>query len=315
MKIECYNNGNWRLYIKTKKNTSLIILSILFFSMIALLAVIIVLNFEFRDADDWNELLFSLMDELLSAIIISLFLGLITKIITDQLFSVEINMNKLSKNGIYSIGDGKLRKDDIKKMFGSNLPKKYHLKKIKLLFLTGNKFLDKFKDEIINCLNNDTEINLLIASPEKENEEYLKRCSARFVNGTVDYVKEIIEESLKTIHKIKMETTHPENFVVRFYRDEYQNNIRISKYSRETKEVMDEKWRDYYWINVQPISKVALDLSIALKGYMSHKEYKNKPKEPTKDDNICLASESGFDALWKTYKDTEYIIDKYYKMY
>lgn len=80
--------------MKTKKDVSLIILLFLFVSMIALLAVIVVLNFKFRNAMAWNELLFNLMDDLLSAIIIGLFLGLITKIITNKLFSVEINMKK-----------------------------------------------------------------------------------------------------------------------------------------------------------------------------------------------------------------------------
>lgn len=289
--------------MKAKKDISLIILFVLFFSMIALLAVIVVLNFEFRNYDDWSELLFNLMDELLSAIIIGLFIGLITKIMTNKLFSVEINMKKMREKGIYSIGDGKSRKDDIKKMFGTHVPKKCYPDEIKLLFLTGCVFLRDFKDKIIECLNNDTKIYLLIASPEKENEEYLKRCSARFSNGVVDYVNEVIEDSLKTINEIKKETNNPENFVVRFYRDEYQNNVRVSKYS------MNDKYIDYYWINVQPISKVAIDLSIALKG---HIEYGSNKEEPTKDDNICLASENGFDTLWETYANTESIMDKYY---
>lgn len=290
--------------MKTKKDISLIILFVLFFSMIALLAIIVLLNFKFRSYDEWSELLFNLMDELLSAIIIGLFIGLITKIMTNKLFSVEINMKKMREKGVNSIGDGKSRKDDIKKMFGTHLPKKCYPYEIKLLFLTGCVFLRDFKDEIITCLNNNAKIELLIASPEKENEEYLKRCSARFSNGMVDYVKEIIEDSLKTIDEIKKETNNPENFVVRFYRDEYQNNVRVSKY------LINEKYLDYYWINVQPISKVAIDLSIALKG---HIEYGQKKEDPTKDDNICLASENGFDTLWKTYASSEGIFDKYYK--
>lgn len=51
-------------------------------------------------------------------------------------------------------------------------------------------------------------------------------------------------------------------------------------------------------------------MSIVLKG---HIEYGQKQEGPTKDDNICLASENGFDALWKTYASSEDIFDKYYK--
>lgn len=91
------------------------------------------------------------MDELLSAIIIGLFIGLITKIMTNKLFSVEINMQKMREKGVNSIGDGKSRKDDIKKMFGTHLPKKCYPYEIKLLFLTGCVFLRDFKDKIITC--------------------------------------------------------------------------------------------------------------------------------------------------------------------
>lgn len=136
----------------------------------------------------------------------------------------------MREKGIYSIGDGVSRKDDIKKMFGTHFPKKCYPYEIKLLFLTGAKFLLAFEDEIVECLNHDTKVCLLIASPEKENEEYLIRSSARFTKGSVEYKKEIVDSTLKVIDEIKSETDHPENFVVRFYRDEYQNNMRISKY-------------------------------------------------------------------------------------
>lgn len=299
--------------MRYKKDSSMVILCILFFSMIALLVAIVILNLQFRTSNDWSDLLFGLMDELLSAIIIGLFIGLITKIITHQLFSIEINMSKMRDKGIYSIGQSKSSKEDEKNMFG---PKRGNYPcEIKLLFLTGNMFLRRFETDVIECLYSGSKISLLLVSPQN-NGEYLKRCTNRFTDGEENFVNELIQDSFVTINRIKQTTKHPENFVVRFYRDEYQNNIRITKYKYSYKNKLnadDEREFAYYWINVQPISKAALDLSIVLRGYIDSKNSLQKPNnnkdEPNRDNNLCLASEYGFDYLWKVYEGTEGIVD------
>lgn len=286
-----------------KNKRSNILLFMMFFLMILLIGIIIALNILFQERDDWVNLLFGLMGDLLSAIVIGLFLGLITKIITNRLFSVELNMKKLRDFGIQGIGTGKSNATDIRRMFGTNLPRKRYPCEIKLLFLTGNVFLRVFQKQIVKCLDEGSKICLLIASPEPENVEYLKRCSFRYSGGKVDYVDEINFDSLKTVREIKSATKNPDNFKIRFYLDEYQNNVRISRYCFD-----NEKEKTYYWINVQPLSKPAVDLSIALKGIVETDYSLDESREGDKD--ICQVSESGFNKLWETYENTEYIFDK-----
>lgn len=211
-------------------------------------------------------------------------------------------MKKMRENGINRIGNGKSDDIDELRMFGSDkllIPD--HPQKIKLLFLTGNFFLREFSKKIIMCLDSGSEIDILLADPD--NTDYLEHCALRFNDGKVDFAKELKADSLETIKEIKNSTKNPDNLKVRFYWDEYQNNIRISKYEKIY----------YYWINVQPISKAAKDLSIALQGTIDPNDLKgtNPKKEvPTEDNNVCLASESGFDKLWKMYEHTEYKREK-----
>lgn len=53
--------------MRRKKDGSMVILCVLFFSMITLLVGVVVLNLVLRTSNDWSDLLFNLMDELLSA--------------------------------------------------------------------------------------------------------------------------------------------------------------------------------------------------------------------------------------------------------
>ena len=142
-----------------KNKNSNLLLFVMFFVMILFIVLIVVLNVLFQERTDWINLLFGLMGDLLSAIVIGLFLGLVTKIITNRLFSVELNMKKLRDFGIHGIGTGKSNDSDIRKMFGSNIPKKRYPYEIKLLFLTGNIFLKEFKKQIIKCLDSGEAIN------------------------------------------------------------------------------------------------------------------------------------------------------------
>lgn len=285
-----------------RKGTNLA-LWVMFSSMIALIVAIVVLNLIFQEKDDWMQLLYSLMGDLLSAIIIGLFLGLVTKIITNKLFSVEINMKKMRDFGIQGIGTGRSNKADVHRMFGSENNREKYPSEIKLLFLTGNTFLKTFKEKMVKCLDNGCKISLLITSPEEENLGYLKRSSFRFTDGDKDYVEEVIRDSLVSVQYIKSKTKNPDNFKIRFYLDEYQNNIRISRYF-----LNNEKEKTYYWINVQPISKPAIDLSIALKG--KHETDYTLDGNKGDETDICYVSEKGFDKLWTKYESSEYIYDK-----
>lgn len=80
--------------MKTKKDSDMRLLVSLFIAMLSLIGIIVVLNLLLREENDGYQLLFDLGDDLLSAIVIGLFVGLITQIITSKLFSVEVNMKK-----------------------------------------------------------------------------------------------------------------------------------------------------------------------------------------------------------------------------
>jgi len=278
-----------------KKGFSKLLLA--FVILLIILVSIVVCYIVFFDEGDRMKLLYDITKDLLSAVVVGIILGAITTIISNKLFSVEINMKKMREFGIGSIGTGISTDSDVCNMFGGGKWKKSYPREIKLLFLTGNVFLRVFRDRLIESMDAGCEICLLIVSPEKENEEYLKRCSYRFSNGEKDYVKEVNQDSLKTIAEIYQISKHPENLKVRFYKDEYQNNIRISRYFLE-----ENKIKTYYWINVQPLTKTAIDLSIALKGTLDedfgHTDAYDK-------NNLCAVSEEGFDLLWKTYENTE----------
>lgn len=282
--------------MKKKKSPSSLSLFILFAIMITIIILIVVLNFVFQDSNNWRTLLFDLMGDLLSAIVIGLFVGLITKAITEKLFSVQINMKKMRDLGIDGVGTGISTREDIEKMFGTTRLKKKYPCIMKIMFVTGNVFLKTFQQNIIESMDEGCEVQFLIASPDENNSEYLERISYRYNDGQIDYQKEILEDALKTVKKIRERSKNPQNLKVRFYRDEYQNNIRISKYLIE-----GDHFVSYYWLNVQPLNKAAVDLSIALKG-----TYDNEVKDSTEEkNNLCLASERGFDLLWRKYEGTE----------
>lgn len=264
---------------------------------------ILIIGLTYLEHDSWKKILYELMLDLLSAILVSMILGSIIKIITNKLFSVDIDIKKLRDAGIQGIGTGKSTDIDVLRMFGTSIPKKKYPTEIKMLFLTGNVFLSVFEDKIVKCLNEGTIISLLITSPAEENHSYLKRSSERFSDGKIDYVDEIINDSLVTIKRIKDRTTKPENLKIRFYLDEYQNNIRISRYLTNS-----EQETTYFWINVQPISKPAKDLSIALKSVYKSKDILEQEKSFDKD--LCRVSEKGFDKLWDKYEYTESICNK-----
>lgn len=279
-----FTSGSWKL-------------ALIIFIMAALIAGIVVLNFVYRKDDGWDKLLYELMSDLLSAIVIGLFIGLITKIITQKLFSVQINMKKMRDLGIDGIGSGRFESSDVKKMFGGSYYRHKFPCVIKLMFLVGDVFLKVYENNFAECMNHGCEVQLLIARPTEDNREYLERIAERYNRGATDYIKKIKDDTLVTALKIKSASKNPDNLKIRFFKDEYQNNLRIAKYCKPNGEVT------HYWINLQPISKAAKDLSIALKGTVVNDE--RRSPDGKEDENLCSVSEQGFDFLWNMYGKTE----------
>ena len=274
---------------------------ILFVITIAIVVAIIVLNLAIQKEADLKQLLFDLLNDVLSAIVIGLFVGMLVKVFTDKPFSIKVDYRIMKKAGISNIGNGISNHDDINKMFGSNMLEKNYPRQLKLLFLTGNVFLSYFKEQIIRCIKNGCEIQLLIASYDKSNLEYLKRVSKLYHDGEIDYEDELRNDSLKTVDEILQNTRGMAGSLkVRFFRDEYQNNIRVAKYTDQLPHHTDIS---YYWINLQPLTLPAKTLSLALKGFVE-----SDTEDAEKDDakSLCKQSEKGFNLLWDIYQDTEY---------
>ena len=285
-----------------KHNLKDLTIIILFVITILIIVAIVVLNLVIQQKADLKKLLIDLLNDVLSAIVIGLFVGILVKVFTDKPFSIKVDYRIMKKAGISNIGNGISNHDDINKMFGTHILEKNYPRQLKLLFLTGNVFLTSFKDNIIECIRNGCEVQLLIASYDNENLFYLERISKLYHDGNVNYVEELRADTLKTVDEILHETREMSGALrVRFYRDEYQNNIRIAKYMDQPPQHTDIS---YYWINLQPLTLPAKTLSLALKGFV---ESDAEDEERDDEKNLCLQSEKGFNLLWNIYRETEYI--------
>ncbi|MCH5151664.1 MAG: hypothetical protein J1F65_03275 [Clostridiales bacterium] len=274
---------------------------LLFVVTIVIIVAIVVLNLVIQQEADLKKLLIDLLNDVLSAIVIGLFVGMLVKVFTDKPFSIKVDYRIMKKAGISNIGNGISNKDDINKMFGSDILEKNYPRQLKLLFLTGNVFLTFFKTDIIRCIKNGCEVQLLLASYDKNNLPYLERISKLYHDSKVDYEAELREDALKTVDEILQETIGMAGSLkVRFYRDEYQNNIRVAKYIDQPPHHTDIS---YYWINLQPLTLPAKTLSLALKGFI---ESDTEDEESDDEKNLCKQSEKGFNLLWDIYKETEY---------
>lgn len=276
-----------------------IILSILCVLVIISFGLCILLSYLIYGELEWDKIFFEIIKIGFSTLIITVPLGIFAKITTDKLFAVDVDMRKMRKLGIDGIGTGLLTLKDEELMFGTQKAKKYPIN-LKLMFLTGKAFLNKYKDQIVECMNNGCKVQLLLASSNEKNWDYLRRDAEIHRKGesNVNYVEEIVNQSLEYVKYIREKSLNPTNINVRFYIDEFQNNLRIAKYLSENNET------SYYWINLQPYSKCAKELSIALKGKITN-DFGHILSNTESENNVCLASEVGFDDLWNKYYYTE----------
>ena len=229
--------GNSRKQTFKDKLRKIFNFKFLFFALCLIVAIIlglcILLSYLIYGTLEWDEIFIDIIKIGFSTVIITVPLGLCAKIITDKYFSVEVNMKRLRKLGINGvdgnmINGGTLSGKDEEIMFGPY--KSEYPKLIKLMFMTGKAFLKNYQEKIITCLNMGCQIQILLASPDESNLEYFQRDADvhRPDDEDVDYFKEITEQSLIALNYIKSNCDHPENLKLRFYRDEFQNNLRIS---------------------------------------------------------------------------------------
>lgn len=268
--------------------------------MSALIVAIIVLNILYQDENGWISLLLKLLENLLATSIIGTFIGLITKIITDKLFTIQISINKLKEAGVQGIGPGIFTRKDARKFFGNSITKQYPTV-IKMMFITGRNFLNEYKSQIISCLNSGCEIQILLAS-QIDNKAYLDRLYNLDRSGTnqtapvdtcvtADEINYTIYNILADIRN-RCKEQYRNNLKVRFFRDEHKYNIRISKYANDKQEI------SHFWLGLSPINNIAVNYSISLYGSIDM-------KKQNEDCGLLIGVEEGFNYLWETYANTE----------
>lgn len=212
--------------------------------MLTIVCAIIALNVFMQEPDDWRKLAFDLMNALLSAIVVGLIISTFTKVIAERLLSVKKNDRKLAGFGVREIGTGESSNKDRLDMFGNPLLGKYP-KEIKLFFITGNGFINRFRADIIKAVvEGNCRIKILIASKD-DNGDFLMRMEALCPQKT-SYEEQIEKETLPAIDHIREELKDKKDRIsVRFYKDEFRYCFRIAKFYD-----MDLGSRSNYWVNV-----------------------------------------------------------------
>lgn len=92
-----------------------------------------------------------------------------------------------------------------------------------------------------------------------------------------------------------MDEIHRRLIHIRFFKDEYRYNFRISKYCDEDNNVLG-----HCWLNIQPFNRDAVDMSIALNGEW----------DTYSEDNFFAVLDEGFDRLWEKYEFSEFDFKK-----
>lgn len=273
------------------------IINIIFYVVLGLVIIISIFLY-FSKSLSMSELTYNILYEILKALIISGVIGIISKIVSEEMIKVKRNDDKMRRLGIYSIGEGRLDKKQTNIMFGC---KSYHYPtELKFCFISGPSFMKTFKDNIINAIKHGTYVKLMIADPIKS-KEYLERADAFVpqtgkdgsyidqINFTIILVKEIKAEIIKN--------EYPGDIEVRHYHDEYRYNFRLAKYYIDENEIIRA------WVNFQPPNKDAIDQSLTVLGKYDEEYLKESTSRVDKESqSIVLSLDESFDILWNKYK-------------
>lgn len=269
-----------------KPEISFIILTL---CILILVSIIIVANVFFQDETDWKKIVTDLLNDILSVAIVGVVATIFTKIISDNFFKIKKNNDKLISFGVDKIGEGKSTVEDTVNLFGNEKLKKYP-SEIKLMFITGNGFFKTFEKDLVECLqNSDCSVKILLMSIDEENKDYIDRCEY-LCPQKLPYSKQLTDETLVILNPLMQK--FPGRIEIRYFKDEYRYNFRIAQYR-----IKDGSCDNMCWLNIQPFSKDAIDLSIGLAGSWNDSD-KNI------EENIFYQLDKGFNLIWEKYKPT-----------
>lgn len=262
--------------------------------VISIVLIILAIKF-FNQSSDWCRILADLVTGVIYTLIITGGLGFIIELLRRKYFNDVREIKKLHAVGIEKVGDGFFKREDERKMFGTHTYHKNYPYCLKFMFITGNLFLGKYKQEIINCMNEGCRVQILLANPK--NKKYLNNLErmVQTTGKTKSLSLQYNDETLRILQFIKNNKNKycKGSLTVEFYNDEYMNSFRAAKYTMAKNDVT------HYWVNVQSLSKWANDFSVALKGTLESTEQDND------EANFFENYENGFDFLWNKYHYTK----------
>lgn len=281
-----------------KKKISTFLLVII----ISTLVVIVISIFLFtclKKETTFYQLLFEADKALITTIII----GGIAKVISNDIIKVKKNDEKLRKIGIYSIGEGKLDYIQTKIMFGGRGYE--YPKELKFCFISGCVFLRDFSDYILNAMKNGCNIKILLAD-EKKSLDFLERteviCTQFDDKGNPYHYDEQIVFTKSVIDEIRAKAQkegYSGSIEIRQYIDEYRYAFRLGVYGEKEKCVMR------LWANFQPLCKDAINLSLGVHGIFDM-NYISENEQNSDSSSIVKCIDKSFDVLWDKYQDSRY---------
>ena len=243
-----------------------------------------------------GEALYTIIMEIDKALILTIIIGTIAKMISNDIYKVKKNDDKMRKIGIYQIGEGKLDNKQANIMFGSN-GYEYPLE-LKFLFISGDNFTLSFKERMKEAIKQGCNIKYLIADPI-ESKEYLERSEELCPQSEGHYYEQVYR-TLEIIKEIQQETKDYKGSIeVRHYKDEYRYNYRLAIYKQDDNETIR------LWANFQPQDKDAIDLSLGVHGIFDEKYVEgNTYRSDKESSSIVLSMNRSFDMIWKKYENT-----------
>ena len=250
-----------------------------------------------------GEALYTILMEIDKALILTIVIGTIAKMISNDIYKVKKNDDKMRKIGIYQIGEGKLDHKQTNIMFGG---KGYDYPiELKFLFISGDNFTKAFKSNMIEAIKKGCNIKYLVADPVKS-KDYLSRSEELCPQSEGHYYEQVYRtlNIIKEIQKEIKENNYKGSIEVRYYFDEYRYNYRLAVYNKNNNESIR------LWANFQPQDKDAIDLSLGVHGLYDESYVADSLYRSDKESNsIVLSMNRSFDMIWKKYEDTsnEYI--------
>ncbi len=282
-----------------KKNLKVVLLIL---GVIALLAISLSLVLCLVPEEGMNSTLRSILYEIDKGLILTGIIGLVisfaSRLIAEDILAVSRDNKRLRQLGIKSISDKTLSKEEIRLMFGDD--KNGYPIELKFLFVTGINFVRDFRPLIIKAIEHGCNVKIMIGDAVSEKgREFLTR-NQEFrgpanESGLTDIQEcEQVTKWLKEMHKEVVDKKLPGSLSLRYYTDQYRYNHRIAIYEKNNK-------REYrVWSNIQPQTKIALRLTLAVYGTYDEADYSQSlVKTKEEKESIVLATNESFDELWR----------------